>query len=279
MRGANAITMIGSRRPDEDARRKAMVRLNGMMFYCAAIASFVESTPPLDTNRLLRLSAEHADARPWLERVWLPGRAGYGRAFRDYIESTWPEFEWADAYEEFRSIYALRTAARVGPPGLALEYVARCATETSLSVFYRTLARTADEPHLRSVAGAAAREHAAYFDYFRGLIERSRGHRRAWLATTCRAAIASCRAAREVDVAAAFDPLGRHWHGGWIFPELSYSEFLGRLARLLRRHGGLGLIERMLFRPWLSPTPTAGVAAPRGAAPSHRPAPGLPRAA
>ena len=98
MRGANAITMMGRRKPDEDARRRAMVRLNGMMFYCLGIASFVESTAPLDTNRLIRLSEAHADVRPWLENVWLPGRAGHGRRFRAYIETTWPEFEWEGAY-------------------------------------------------------------------------------------------------------------------------------------------------------------------------------------
>ncbi len=160
MRGANAITMMGRRNPNEDARRRALVRLNGMMFYCLGIASFVESTAPLDTNRLIRLSEAHADVRPWLENVWLPGRAGHGRRFRAYIETTWPEFEWEGAYQEFREAYGSRSPARVGAPGRALEFVARCVTETTLAVFYRTLARCADDPELRELAGAAARDHA-----------------------------------------------------------------------------------------------------------------------
>src|SRR5688572_23212631 len=231
MRGANAITMMGQRKPDEDTRRRAMVRLNGMMFYCTGIASFVESTAPLDTSRLIRLAADYADVRPWLENVWLPGRAAHGRRFRDYIEATWPEFEWEGAYHDFREAYRLRTATRVGPPGLALEFVARCVTETTLAVFYRTLARSADEPELRQLTAAAAQEHAAYFGYFRSIYERINGRRRAGLAAAYRTAIASCRSAREVDVAAAFQPLGRHWHGGWVFPELTYPEFLARLAQ------------------------------------------------
>jgi hypothetical protein len=56
-----------------------------------------------------------------------------------------------------------------------------------------------------------------------------------------------------VDVAAAFHPLARHWHGGWVFPELSYPEFLGRLAQLLKRQARLGTVERLLFSPWLNP--------------------------
>ena len=72
MRGANAVTMMGQRQPDGDSRKRALVRLNGMMFYCLGIASLVESTPPLDTKRLLRLSEDHSGLRSWLENVWLP---------------------------------------------------------------------------------------------------------------------------------------------------------------------------------------------------------------
>jgi len=255
MRPTNAVTMMGQRKPDESARRRAMVRLNGMMFYSAAIASFLESTAPLDTARLTRLSEGHPDVRLWLDRVWLPGRADHGRLLRDYIETTWPEFEWSSAYQEFRDSYGLRTAARVGPPGLALEFFARCVTETSLAVFYRTLAKCADEPSLRALAAEAARDHSAYFNFFRSLFDRFGGRKRASFAATCRAMLTSCRFAREVDVAAAYQPLARHWHGGWVFPELSYAEFLARLARLIKRHGALGPVERLMFRPWLNPPP------------------------
>ena len=270
MRGANAITMMGQRKPDGDARRRAMVRLNGMMFYCLGIASFVESTAPLDTGRLVRLSESHPDVRPWLEDVWLPGRAGHGHRFRAYIEANWPEFDWESAYQEFRRAYGSRTASRVGAPGRDLEFVARCVTETTLAVFYRTLTRSADEPELRELTAAAARDHRAYFDYFRSLYDR--GRRRAGLGAACRTAIESCRSAREVDVAAAFQPLGRHWHGGWVFPELTYPEFLERLARMLKRHARLGAFERLLFRPWLNPKPvkTGEPVAPVAAPPAAR---------
>jgi hypothetical protein len=167
--------MMGQRKPDEGTRQRAMVRLNGMMFYCTGIASFVESTAPLDTNRLLRLSADRTEVRSWLENTWLPGRAAHGCRFRSYIEATWPEFEWQGAYQDFSDAYGLRAASPVGPPGLALEFVARCVTETTLAVFYRTLARSADEPELRELTGAAAQDHAAYFAYFRSLYERVRG--------------------------------------------------------------------------------------------------------
>jgi hypothetical protein len=245
--------MMGQRKPDDSARKRAMVRLNGMMFYSIGIASFLESTAPLDTARLLRLAEGEADIRAWLEQQWLPGRAEQGRQFRDYIETTWQEFDWSPAYQEFRECYAARAAARVGPPGLALEFVSRCVTETTLTVFYRTLAKCAEEPELRDLARDAERTHAGYFNYFRAAFERLGGRKRAGLARSCRALLASCHAAREVDVAAAFHPLGRHWHGGWVFPELSYPEFLARLANLIRHHAALGPIERLLFRPWLNP--------------------------
>jgi hypothetical protein len=245
--------MMGQRKPDDNARKRAMVRLNGMMFYSIGIASFLESTAPLDTARLTRLSAGQPDMQAWLEQHWLPGRAEQGRRFQEYIETTWQEFDWSAACQEFRDAYATRTAARVGPPGLALEFVSRCATETTLSVFYRTLAQSAEEPELRALVREAAQNHAAYFSYFRAAYERLSGRKNAGLARSCRALYASCHAAREVDVAAAFQPLARHWHGGWVFPELTYAEFLERLAKLIRHHAALGPLERLLFRPWLNP--------------------------
>ena len=265
MRGGYALTIMARRQPGADARRRAMVRLNGMMFYCTGIASFVESTAPLDTGRLLRLADGLPDVRPWVEGVWLPDRAARGQAFRDYIGETWPEFDWEGAYGEFRAIYDTRVAPRVGPPGLSLEFVARCVTETSLAVFYRTIAGCAEEPALRRLAARAAREHAAYFSYFRGLLTRVHGGRRIRFAAAVRAALLACRSAREVDVAAAFMPLGRHCHGGSDFPELDYAEFLARLAALLRRHGDIGPVERLLFRPWFAPAGREKQAtAPRG---------------
>src|SRR5262249_26475886 len=159
--------------------------------------SFLESTAPLDTPRLRKLAESDPAAARWLEQDWLAGRAGRGRLLREYIEATWTEFDWNSAYQEFRDAYLARGATHVGPQGLALELGARCATETALAVFYRTLAKSADEPALRALMGAAAQEHAGYFDYFRGLFERSRARRITSLAAGFRAVLASCRAARE----------------------------------------------------------------------------------
>jgi hypothetical protein len=251
MRG-NAITMMGQRKPDEDARRRAMVRLNGMMFYSMGIASFLESTAPLDTSRLIRLADGHPNTVLWLEEVWLIQRAEHGQRFRDYIETTWPEFEWSSAYQEFKESYAMRSAPHVAP-GVALEFTARCVNEAALAVFYRTLEKCADEPSLRVLALEAAHDHSSYFTHFRGLYSRLGRDKRAGIATTVRTVLDACRAAREVDVAAAFHPLSHHWHGGWVFPELTYAEFLSRLSRLIRHHAVLGPVERFLFRPWLKP--------------------------
>jgi hypothetical protein len=262
---ATAITMMGQRKPGEQERRRAMVRLNGMMFYSVAVASFFESAVPLDTSRLLKLAAPHPDVREWLETTWLPRRAAHGRLLRDYIQAMWPEFEWDAARQEFRDAYVLRSAAYVGPPGLALEILARCVTETSLAVFYRTLAKIADDPALAALARAAAEDHGAFFAHFRGLYQRFSASRRAGLAAALRAMVGSCRAAREVDLALAFQPLAHHWHGGWVFPELTYAEFLQRLARMLRSHAALGPVQRLLFRPWLNPPRKLAEMSPRPA--------------
>jgi hypothetical protein len=119
------------------------------------------------------------------------------------------------------------------------------------AVFYRALSRGADDPVLRALAREAASDHGGSFDYFRALFERSTRSERVGLVTAWSAVRATCQSARDCDVRAAFDPLGRHWGGARTVAELSYGEFRARMVQLVERHAGLGRIERLLFRPWL----------------------------
>jgi len=245
-------TRIAQREKSEQARARAMVRFNGLLFYCLAAASFLETSVPLQVNRLSQALAARPDAGPWLEQVWWLRRAALGRRLRDYLEGTWPEFDWNAAYKEFYDSY------RRPRPGLdrreasaALEALGLCAAAAQAAVLYRALARCADEPALRALARDAACEHAGYFGHFRALFERCKHEERVGLVAGWRALRAACRSARDFDVRAAFEPLGSHWGGAPTVPGLDYGEFRARMVPLIQRHAGLGRIERMLFRPWL----------------------------
>lgn len=235
----------------ENARMRALVRFNGVTFHSLAAASFLETAASLHVNRLVQVFSAQPDVRLWLEQVWWPRRAELGRRLRDYVGATWPEFDWNAAYHEFYESYRPRSGLSGRHGGVALEALGLCVTTAQAAVFYRALADCADEPALRALAREAACDHAVYFDFFRALFERCKRIERVGFAAAWRTAIATCRSARDDDVAAAFQPLGRNWNGTPIVPDLDYPEYRQRLAQLVRRRAALGPVERLLFRPWL----------------------------
>jgi hypothetical protein len=184
-------TAIGTTRRErsEQARARAIIRFNGLLFHSLAAASFLESAVPLDTTRLGQVFAARPDAGRWLEQVWWLRRAARGRRLRDYLEATWPEFEWSAAYEEYCESRRPRLERIVGA---ALGALGQCVTAAQAAVFYRALARSADDPALRVLAHEAARDHGECFDYFRALFERGEGEERVGLVAGWRAVRAAC---------------------------------------------------------------------------------------
>lgn len=244
-------TRTAQRKPGEQARMRAIVRFNGLLFHSLAAASFLETAVPLHVNRLNAVFAARPDVVLWLEQVWWPQRAEHGRRLRDYLEATWPEFQWKSAYQEFYESYRPRSGLEGGRAGAALEALGLCVTAAQAGVFYRALANCADEPALRALARQAACDHGGCFDYFAALFERCKRDERVGLVTSWRTVRAACRSARDFDASAAFAPLGRHWAGAPTVPELGYGDFRSRMVPLIQRHAALGRLERLLFRPWL----------------------------
>ncbi|HXF67734.1 MAG TPA: hypothetical protein VNK67_13695, partial [Burkholderiales bacterium] len=155
----------------EHARARAMVRFNGLMFHALATASLLEAAAPQQAERLARSFEAYPEVQAWLAQVWLPQRAEHGCWLREYAQATWPEFDWSAAWDEFRSSYRPRSGLARGRAGAALEALSCCATAAQAAMFYRALARGADDPQLRALADGAARDHAGYFDHFRSVLE------------------------------------------------------------------------------------------------------------
>jgi hypothetical protein len=246
-----ATNVSHTRGPGDSTRVRALIRFNALLFHGLAVASFLEAAAPLSANRLARAVAADPDVASWVDGVWRPQRGACGRELRAYIEAVWPEFDWAAAYEDFCNGYGQRPGRAVGRTSPALEAVARCALESQAAVFYRAVAASADDPALRELARAAARDHGGCFEVFRSLFERCARRQPVGFAAGCRAVLESSRAARDIDVAAAFHPLAAHWYGTPTVTDLGYQEFLARMAQLIGRHAELGRFERLLFSPWL----------------------------
>jgi hypothetical protein len=246
-----AVATTTQREQSEQARARALVRFNGTMFRSLAAASFLETAVPLHVGRLAHALGADPDLRLWLEQIWWPRRAELGRQLRVYIDATWPEFDWNAAYLEFQEGYRPSSALEGASARTAREILGLCVMEAQAALLYRALAKCADEPHLRTLAGQAAAEHVEFFEYFRTCFEQRKRVERVGFIATVRTVNAVCRSARDHDVASAFRALDSHWGGDRIVPALAYPEFRQRVMQLLLRHAALGPIERLLFRPWL----------------------------
>jgi len=250
---ATAMT-TNTRESNEQARMRALVRFNGSAFHSLAAASLLETAVPQHVDRAMRALGGDPDTRIWLEQVWWPRRAELGRRLHGYVEATWPEFDWSAAWQAFRANYQPSSGLEGSRGGAARAALGLCATETQIVLFYSAFAASADDPQLRVLARDAVAEHARFFRFFHALFERLKRVQRIGFFATWRTVTAVSRSARDHDVASAIRVLEGNWQGALIVAPLDYPELRRRIAQLVGRHAAPGLIERVLFRPWLQGT-------------------------
>jgi hypothetical protein len=226
-----------------------LVRANGPLFYSLAAASLLEATMPLAADRLLHFFGSNPGFAQWIRTEWLPRKVERARQMRGYIETTWPEYDWLAGQEQYRAMSAAGGTPQ-RRPSAAHEALARCVAAAQSGVFYRSLARWAEDRRLREIACAIVREEALSFDRFRGIYDTAFaahgfGCREAWST-----ALACVRAARDEQVPRAFSAIRAQCAAHVPFPVLDYPEFVGRMGAVIERHGQLGMPERVLLRTW-----------------------------
>ena len=227
-----------------------LVRANGPLFYSLTAASLLEASMPLAADRMLHFFGSDAALAQWIRAEWLPRKLARAQQLRDYIETTWPEYDWFAGLEQYRALAHVQGAAAPHRPTAAHEALARCVSSAQSGVFYRSLARWADDARLRGLARIMAEEDALSFSQFRGVYDRRLrvqgfGCTAAW--TT---ALACVRSARDNQVPRAFDAISSQCAAHVPFPVLEYPEFVSRMSAVIERHGDLGTPERVLLRTW-----------------------------
>jgi hypothetical protein len=247
----NAQTLPNS--PNRCVRRQTrlvIVRANGPLYYSIAAASLLEATAPQHAERLLHLYRGDHALCDWMRTEWLPRKAARARELREYVENTWPEFDWLAAHEQHRALMQEGRGAVPQRPTAAHEALARCTAAAQSALFYRAVARWADDTALREMARAMAQEESQSFAYFRAAFERRARVERVGFAATWRTTLACVRCARDTHVRLAFDVLVAQCGPNVPFPALDYLEFVRRMKSVVERHARLGLAERLLFWPW-----------------------------
>ena len=92
--------------PQAPAAPKSMklvlIRANGALFYSVAAAAVLESTAERGAERMLHLFSGDPELCEWLRAEWLPRKSARARLLREYVEQTWPEFDFTPALHEVR---------------------------------------------------------------------------------------------------------------------------------------------------------------------------------
>jgi hypothetical protein len=227
-----------------------LVRANGPLFYSVAAASLLESIAPLYAQRLLYLARGDEPLAQWVADEWLPQKAARARALQEYVERTWPEFDWAGAHEQHRAAAAADGGLGPQRATAAHELLARCVAAAQSGVIYRCLARWPDDPLLREIAAGCAQEEAAWFTRFRTAYDAAARTQRFGIASAWRTARACVRTARDTHLPHVFAAIAAQCGPQVPFPLLRYSEFLRRMRPVIERYANPGSPERLLFRPW-----------------------------
>ncbi|HZN26625.1 MAG TPA: hypothetical protein VFB75_20515 [Burkholderiales bacterium] len=226
-----------------------LVRANGPLFYSVTAASLLEVEVSLAAERLLHFFGADKVFAQWTRTEWLPRKVARTKQIRDYVQSIWPEYDWHAGHEQYRA-WADERGTGAHRPTAAHEALARCVASAQSGVFYRSLARWAEDPWLRSLARAIAQEEASSFAQFRGLYDRQLRSQGFGCTAAWSTALACVRTARDHQVPRAFMAISAQCAAHVPFPVLGYPEFVARMGAVIERHGDLATPERVLLRTW-----------------------------
>jgi hypothetical protein len=232
-----------------------LVRANGPLFYSLTAASMLETGMSLAADRLLHFFGSNAQFAQWVTTEWLSRKIERAKQMREYVEATWPEYDWPAGHEQYRAMNAAGGGTVQRRPIAAHELLARCVAAAQCGVFYRSLARWAEDRRLREMAGCIAHEEALSFDHFRRMYDRELGARGFGCTDAWTTALACVRAARDEQVPRAFSAIRAQCAAHVPFPVLEYPEFVFRMVSVIERHGDLGFPERVLLRTWKRAAP------------------------
>ena len=183
---------------------RARARDDPLLFFLVTAASFVETGADLYAANL----ASHVDdpvAKRWLEHRWQFEELRHGRALRKYVETVWPELDWARGYADFMAEYSVHCTLDALDGSRALEMVARCVVEVGTSTYYTALLRYAPEPVLGGLVRRIRQDEVRHYNRFRGFFESYRRKERIGRLAVLRKLLARLAEAQDLDAYVAFN--------------------------------------------------------------------------
>lgn len=227
-----------------------LIRANGALFYSVAGAALLESAAERSAQRVLRLFGDDPALSGWLTAECLPRHRDRARMLRDYVEQTWPEFDFATALHDYTGASDDDRGLPPQSASAAHEALARCLSAAQSALFYGALSRWAEDHRLRELAATFADEEGLALMRFRSVYERTaRASDMRWMGAWG-AACRLMRRGRDVQLPFVFACLAAHWRPHAPIADMSFRDFMRRMRGVVRHHADLGFAQRILFAPW-----------------------------
>jgi hypothetical protein len=232
-----------------------------VVFYAAAVSSFLETSVPLYTRELRVMFAADAAMLEWLDGVWEPEESGHGALMREYLARTWPEYRWEDAYSAFIDEYRRYCGPGLLRPSPARELLSRCVTECQAAMLYRTLASYAGDPQARSRFAAMYADEVRHYKVFLRAFRDYRGREGLDAVSILRGLVRRRSSAQVEDAGTALRYVNYGWSRTLPFAPLGEAGVVAAARASMRPHFPLDSARQMMVKPLEVASPAGRVLA------------------
>lgn len=141
------------------------------LFYLITTASFIKSATELYIRDIVKCLSADVEIAEWLEQHWLQEELQHGQALARYVQTVWPQFDWASVYEYFFKEFVITFRDISSASSRSLEMVSCCVLEMANAGYYGALSGMTQEPVLRRLAHRISedevRQYQNFYRYFR----------------------------------------------------------------------------------------------------------------
>lgn len=224
-------------------------RSDRIVFYAAAISSFLETSVPLYTRELRVMFAGDAAFVEWLDGTWEPEESGHGAMMREYLSATWPEYRWEDAYAAFIAEYRTHCGPGLLRATPAREMLARCVTECQAAMMYRTLASYATDPRAQALFTGMYADEVRHYKVFLAQFRHYRRVERLGALEVLGGLVGRREKAHAEDTGTALRYVNYGYSRILPFDPLSEGMILAAARDAMREHFPLDTARRMMAKP------------------------------
>ncbi|APV49258.1 hypothetical protein BWI17_05920 [Betaproteobacteria bacterium GR16-43] len=228
-----------------------------VLFYAAAVSSFLETSVPLYTRELRRMFDADPEFLQWLDETWEPEESGHGLQMRELLARRWPEYRWEDAYAAFLAEYTSYCGPHLLRATPARELLSRCVTECQAAMLYRALSAYSSDPEISTLFRHMYEDEVRHYKVFFREFRRYRAAERLGAIEVTRALFGRRGQAQAEDAGTALRYVNYGYSRDLPFAPLEADGATALAREALRAHFPSEPARRMLLKP-LEETSAAG---------------------